>query len=180
MDLHEMCSGIVQWAASCPEATVSVWLVSAILMAIQAFSLAKRLVYGNSDSDPLVSEVEVPVNVPYVPSDTIIKLVKLLKNHENGWELGTGYFDGDNVVRLGYGNLNFYLVAGKVRVAHNNVCIDLEQHSDDPNLDQYLLKHAYNARVRAERAKERDFRASVSRNAEQKASKELSNILETL
>lgn len=170
MDLHEMCSNVVSWAANCPEATVSVWFISAIMMIFQIFSFTKRVIYGNNEVEV---EVTVPVDIPYVPNDNIIKLIKLLKNQESGWSV-------PNDFQLIYGKLRFYRSDDKIVVYYNSVDVDLSQNSESPDLDQYLLKQHFNQRIRIEKSKLREQAASSARVAKHNANKELSNILETL
>lgn len=178
-NVHDLCSSIVSWAANCPEATVAVWLISAIMMSFQAFSLTKKLVFGKKAPEA-VNEIEVPVNVPYVPGDTVLKILKLLQTQENGWEFGYYYHEGVNYNKLSYGKSDFFCVENQVCISYNGVVINLSQRSEDPDLDQHLLKQAYNNRVRVEKNKLRSRQASISRAAEEVASKELSNILDTI
>lgn len=176
MNLHDFCEEIVRFAANCPEATVSVWFLSAVLMLVQGFFVVRRLAVGEAEV-PEPEQIKVPVHVPYVPNDTLLKLVKLLNNQETGWD-----FNGKDV--LGYNNLQFNLHYGDVVVRHKNVFIDLEKVTSNANgnyaMDQVLLRNAYQTRVRRELEKSKKQNDLVAREAERVANKELNNILETI
>jgi hypothetical protein len=172
-ELHELCANAVRWAGNCPEATVGTWIVSGILMVVQGVLLVRRLIAGKPEPQEVIS----PVVYPYVPSDTILKLLKLLNSQEAGWALETG--DANNQA-LTYCNLRFKNWYGNISVQHNQTTIDLARKSEEPALDQQLLKEAFQNRLRKERDKIKAKRALQAAEAEKVANHELASVLDTI
>jgi len=173
MTFHEMCIEATRWANNCPEATVGGWILSGILMIVNMALVIRRMFKSAA-----VQEVISPITVPYVPSETVLKLLKLLNEQDSGWAMGYG-FDLNNPV-LHYSNLSFSKWADTVTVCHKNTTISLANNSQEPELDQGLLLEAFNKRLRKEKAKVQAKQQIASQEAEKVANRELANILDTI
>ena len=174
--LHEFCVNAVRWAGSCPEATVGTWIVSGILMVVQGVLLARRFIFNKQPEQVMV--ISKPEVRPYVPSDTILKLLKLMNLQETGWTI-----ENDGVYsskKLKYGNLKVTSHCGTIIVEHGHTTIDLANRSKRPELDQRLLNEAFDKRFSTETTKLKTKSIMQAQEAEKTASRMLDSILETI
>ena len=187
-NIHAFCAEVIRLSGEYPEATVAVWVTSAFLTLTQLTLLLKRLTFSkkvNSDDDEEGEEVDV-ITVPYIPGDTVIKLVKLMEKQESGWKIAEStvpsFIGHTPSVTLWYGsNLSITKTSGgRIEVAHKSVDVPLTKNSKRPELDQTLLLNAFTARTRSERAKIRKQNEQYALQAEDHANRELTNILDTI
>ncbi len=176
-NIHEWCAEAVNLSGNCPEVTVGAWGVSAFLMLLQVFFLVKRLF--SRKPEPEVVEVNTPVTVPHVPSETILKLLKLMKGQESGWHITSS--QSGYATHLNYGNLTINKHSDNtITVDHKGTRVDLNKKSDNPELDQVLLREALVSRVRTERQRIKARNEIMAKNAEELANRELASVLETI
>jgi hypothetical protein len=188
-ELHAMCHNLVSWAGSCPEATVGMWLASILTLLTQAGFLVKRLVVGKNvekeeddEDDEEVLEVPVPTLVPYVPGDTVMKILKLLETQETGWRYEVadyGFGSGSNY-SLHYGDLCLTKVrnAPGIEICHKGIDINLAKRSKQPDLDRLLINGAFLKRARTEAEKCNAQAQKMAREAEVKVNRELTEVLD--
>jgi hypothetical protein len=180
-NFHEICANIVKWAGTCPEATVSAWFLSLALTVTHVVIIVRRCILGRQEETPRVIEVSTPVTVPYVPNETILKLLRLLRDQDSDWKCD--FLKGwshDYISSINYGNLNFTQQNHNIIIKHKGVNVDLRKRSEAPDLDQVLLREAFHKRTQKELIKLKAKVDVSSQEAEAQANKELDSTLQAL
>lgn len=177
--LHEICSDIVSVTSEYPEITVFFWMLSLTLTLLQVGLLVKNRLYPKPTN---VLEIPVPVTVPYVPDEHVVKLVRLLNNQEEGWDYSStklGNFFPDREI-LKYGNVQIALENDEIQIFHNSIEVDLAKKSKAPDLDFVLIKEALANRLKKVKRKIMLKEAMAVKEAEDEASREFLQFINTI
>lgn len=186
--IHVLCEEAVKLTSDCPEFTVGSWVTSAFLMLLQVFFLVKKFIFGKKATKEVKEEEEIEleetapeiIKVPYVPPDTIYKLLKLINEQDVGWRHDS-ILDtyGRNTETLHYGPISIrkdpYTKA--ISIYHSGTQIDMRSKSLQFDFDQVLLKAAFDKRFNKEHYNQVQRKKLEVANAEANANKELTNII---
>lgn len=178
-NLHEVSAKAVSFSGDYPEATVGVWILSGLLMLIQVFFLTKRM-FGGSKAVNTINKVQYvreTQEVPYIPPESIQKMVKLLKNQSSGWEVDQ---DENGNSMLVYGDVEFVNQGGLICVNHDDVPIDLTAYKSNFEFDNSLLLNAFVHRVNNERIKARNISVKRHQDNINRAKTHFNTILDTI
>jgi hypothetical protein len=177
-NLHEVCGNLVDWVGYNPESTVATWVISSILMLVNSFLVSRKVIRNRRRR--LLPDVIVDTRpqiryYPYVPSDTVLKILKLLNKQETGWEVENSIYSA-NLKSLCYGKLLLKIMNNRISISYNGVNINIGKSGPE----QDLLVASFTERYSKEKNRLKDSLAKAAIIVEKEANRELGRILDVI
>jgi hypothetical protein len=174
-EVHGFCASILEWASACPEATIAAWFTSFLITVTTVTRMVMRTIRGSNQNLAQTRTVERVVSVPYVPNDTVLKIIRLLNDQEEGWTIETSPAGHSPILR--FGSMALRNQWGHIACDHKGVGVHVTKGSIAPDMDQTLLREAYSKRLRFEQNKQKAKLDVALSEAQKRANEELTQML---